>query len=373
MQAYHEMQVWDGVSDARVGFETATDGMPTAIAHMIENVNLTSALLTRIEELGGVDLYESARVVDISLGVDMRDDEGPDLSTWPVVRLSSGHALHARLLVGADGANSPVRSFAGIESRGWDYDRHGLVATLAHADGFPLNERHRIAYQRFLPTGPVAMLPLSGRCSTITWTTTPEYATLLKSLAPNDFVAMVNAAFRLRPVELDYLHTMSTGQAEEVAWRLQHTSVQVPPTVPHYVEAVHNQKAVSFPLRMRHADSYTKHRVALVGDAAHTMHPLAGQGLNAGQGDVASLASCIEQAVAHGLDIGVALSLAPYASDRYLANHILIGVCDKMHKLYSVGSGPLVSLRSWGLSAVNAMQPLKSFLMNQAAGGTSLF
>jgi ubiquinone biosynthesis monooxygenase Coq6 len=108
--------------------------------------------------------------------------------------------------------------------------------------------------------------------------------------------------------------------------------------------------------------------VALVGDAAHTIHPLAGQGLNQGQGDVQSLAKTIEYAVSHGQDIGVTMSLESYVSDRYAANHLLLGVCDKLHKLYSVGSGPLVPLRSVGLTAVNALGPLKSFFMNQAAG-----
>ncbi len=125
---------------------------------------------------------------------------------------------------------------------------------------------------------------------------------------------------------------------------------------------------------MRHADSYIGERVALVGDAAHTIHPLAGQGLNQGQGDVESLAKTIEYSVSHGQDIGVRMSLEPYLSERYAPNHVLLGVCDKLHKLYSVGSGPLVPLRSWGLNAINAMRPLKNVIMDQASGnGIKLF
>jgi ubiquinone biosynthesis monooxygenase Coq6 len=132
---------------------------------------------------------------------------------------------------------------------------------------------------------------------------------------------------------------------------------------------VHTGTVASFPLKLRHADYYTHHRVALVGDAAHTTHPLAGQGLNAGQADVASLARCLEGAITRGADIGTIPSLQPYAADRYLPNHALLGVCDKLHWLYSVGSGPIVPLRSLGLSAVNALSPLKNFLMRRAAGG----
>jgi ubiquinone biosynthesis monooxygenase Coq6 len=104
-------------------------------------------------------------------------------------------------------------------------------------------------------------------------------------------------------------------------------------------------------------------------DAAHTIHPLAGQGLNQGQGDVATLVQTIEAAVQTGQDIGSSLSLEAYNSERYAANNLLLGVCDKLHKLYSVKSGPLVLLRSLGLSAVNKLGILKGLLMRTAAGG----
>lgn len=366
IQPYQEMQVWDGVSDARIEFEWDSQvASGTTIAYMVENLNLTSGLLKRLDELGGVSVYDNARVERISHGEETED--GLDLTEWPVVHLAGGKLLYARLLVGADGANSPVRSFAGIEAKGWDYGRHGVVATLQLEGSGWGGEQMKVAYQRFLPTGPVAMLPLPGNYSTLVWSTTPENAALLKKLAPKDFIAMVNAAFRLSPVELDFLHTQSGGQADEVAWRFQHKHVD-PATVPQAVLGVQEGSVASFPLKLRHADTYIGERVALVGDAAHTIHPLAGQGLNQGQGDVQSLAKTTEFSVDHGMDLGTRMSLEAYNAERYAANHVLLGVCDKLHKLYSVGSGPLVPLRSLGLSAVNAFGPLKSFLMNQAAG-----
>ncbi|KAK3310688.1 uncharacterized protein B0T15DRAFT_407930 [Chaetomium strumarium] len=367
VQAYQEMQVWDGVTGARIEFDWApgsTSAAGTTIAYMNENLNLTSGLLKRLEELGGVSVFDSAKVERISYG---EETEDLDLREWPVVHLAGGKQLSARLLVGADGANSPVRSFAGIEARGWDYNRHGVVATLElEGEGWG-GEHTKIAYQRFLPTGPVAMLPLPGNYSTLVWSTTPSNASLLKSLSAKDFIAMVNAAFRLSPTDLEYMHTQESGQAGEYSWRLEHTPFDYH-AVPQTVVAVQEGTVASFPLRLRHADTYIGERVALVGDAAHTIHPLAGQGLNQGQGDVQSLAKTIEYAVSHGQDIGTTMSLEPYVSERYAANHVLLGVCDKLHKLYSAGSGPLVPLRSVGLSAVNAFGPLKSFLMNQAAG-----
>jgi ubiquinone biosynthesis monooxygenase Coq6 len=367
VQAYQEMQVWDGVTGARIEFDWAPGSAPadgTTIAYMNENLNLTSGLLKRLEELGGVSRFENVRVERIAYG---EETDEVDLREWPVVHLSGGKQLSARLLVGADGANSPVRSFAGIEARGWDYNRHGVVATLElEGEGWG-GEHTKIAYQRFLPTGPVAMLPLPGNYSTLVWSTTPSNASLLKSLSAKDFIAMVNAAFRLSPTDLEYMHTQESGQAEEYSWRLEHTPFDYR-AVPQTVIGVQEGTVASFPLKLRHADTYIAERVALVGDAAHTIHPLAGQGLNQGQGDVQSLAKTIEYAVRHGQDIGVTMSLDPYVSERYAANHVLLGVCDKLHKLYSVGSGPLVPLRSAGLSAVNALGPLKTFLMNQAAG-----
>lgn len=362
------MQVWDGVTGARIEFDWPAGSASSAktIAYMVENLNLTSGLLRRVQELGGVSVFDNAKVDKITLGA---ETEETDLRDWPIVHLSSGRSLAARLLVGADGANSPVRSFAGIESRGWDYERHGVVATLRLEGPGWGGQFRKIAYQRFLPTGPVAMLPLPGAMATLVWTTTPENAAVLKKLSTDDFIATVNAAFRLSPVDLAYMHSQTAGQAQEYEWRLQHTPLpDAQVAIPQAALSVQDGSIASFPLKLRHADTYIGERIALVGDAAHTIHPLAGQGLNQGQADVQSLVQSIQHAVSHGQDLGTYLSLEAYNRDRYAANHVMLGVCDKLHKLYSVGSGPLVGLRSVGLQAVNALSPLKSFFMEQASG-----
>ncbi|TVY20616.1 Ubiquinone biosynthesis monooxygenase COQ6, partial [Lachnellula arida] len=365
VQGYGQMRVWDGVSGAAVHFDAfgaEKEDEGGVVAYMNENANLTAALLRRVEELGGVEILDGEKVEDIALG---REMEQGDLSQWPVVKLSGGRELAARLLVGADGANSPVRGFAGIESSGWDYGRVGLVATLCmEGEG---EGGAKTAYQRFLPTGPVACLPLPGKFSTLVWSTTPELAAKLKSLSPRDFVGMINAAFRLGVVDLKYLHTLEGGQEEEAAWREDHVGFDGS-KIPQRVVGVQEGSIASFPLKLRHADTYIGERIALVGDAAHTTHPLAGQGLNQGQGDVESLARTIEFGVAHGMDIGVRMSLEQYEAERYAKNHVLMGVVDKLHKLYAIESGPLVGLRSLGLRAVDALEPVKGFFMRQAAG-----
>lgn len=143
------------MSGSQISFSAGLQGSESTIAYMCENNNLVSGLLSRIAELGeGIDIMDKTRVEKISFG----EDNGElDLRSWPVVQVSSGKQLAARLLVGADGANSPVRTFADIETRGWDYGRHGVVATLNLEE-----EGEKIAYQRFLPTGPVAMLPVKS-------------------------------------------------------------------------------------------------------------------------------------------------------------------------------------------------------------------
>ena len=364
------MQVWDGVTGSRIEFDwqqTQERRSDTTIAYMTENDNLVRGLITQLSELGGADVFHNSRVEDISLGPrqPLEDDTGLDLSSWPYVTLVSGETLAARLLVGADGLNSPVRTFAGIGSEGWDYNRHGLVATLQLED----SPEASIAYQRFLPTGPIALLPLPGPFASLVWSTTSSNAAHLKSLSLDDFTSMVNAAFRLSTVDIAYMHSISSGQADQLSWRLQHTPQMAEGyQIPYRVTDVQEGSVASFPLRFRHADTYAMHRVALVGDAAHTIHPLAGQGLNMGLGDVESLARIMESAAAHGQDIGDQLTLETYNAERYEPNHRLLGVVDKLHKLYSFGSGPVVGLRSLGLKAANAIPALKRFLMQQAAG-----
>ncbi|RPB00900.1 ubiquinone biosynthesis hydrox [Choiromyces venosus 120613-1] len=360
IQAYHGMQVWDGVSGSRIEFNWDAEDSST-IAYMTENVNLVHGLLSRLEELGGAELIDKTRVEGISFG----EDHGSlDLRTWPIVQITGGRKLAARLLVGADGANSPVRTFAGIESRGWDYGRHGVVATVKIED---VSSAERTAYQRFLPTGPIALLPLPGNFATLVWSTTPEIAAQLKEFSPVDFVAMVNSAFRLSNVDIEYMAKMDGGISEEYQWRQSVTPFDKA-GVPGTILGVQEKSIASFPLKMRHADSYISERVALVGDAAHTVHPLAGQGLNQGIGDVQSLIKTLETAVQTGQDIGSTLSLEPYYSDQYFKNNLMIGVVDKLHKLYGTTFPPVVAVRSLGLRAVNVMEGLKSMIMKQAAG-----
>lgn len=382
VQPYQEMQVWDGETGSSISFdwESPTSESSPTVATMTENANLVRSLLSRIASLedGNTSIFSNTTVAGIDNGID--HPEGPDLSAWPVLSLSPKSqssetevpkTIAARLLVGADGINSPVRTYADISTDGWDYNRHGVVASL---DLSPLEpEGLRAAYQRFLPSlgGPIALLPLPNNHATLVWSTTIENASYLKSLPTSSLTSMINAAFRLSRTDLSYMLTLPasnpTEHEDELSWRLQHTDL--PSHLPPTVSSIQPGTVASFPLRHRHASTYISPRVALIGDAAHVIHPLAGQGLNLGIGDVASLSRTIEYAMEHGMDIGDYLSLEPYPYERWGVNAKVGLACDLLHKMYNVpGNGPVAWGRSLGLDIVNRVPLMKSFFMKQAEG-----
>ncbi|KAG0240844.1 putative ubiquinone biosynthesis monooxygenase [Actinomortierella wolfii] len=429
------MQVWDGVSGARIVFDAAdstnelhpkilsclqervfgghqadsvqrppsgassepatTQDRRPVLAWMTENLHvqygLRKQMLAHQSRGVALDVFDKTKVLGISTPThdaataSATSGTTTDLSDWPVIELDNGRSIQTRLLVGADGVNSPVRSFAKIESLGWDYGQFGLVATLK-LDSSPCNVRRQgegVAWQRFLPTGPIALLPLNNGLASLVWSTTPKLAQDFKKLPPQAFCALVNAGFSATPAELEYLYKNigADGQPlvdfeKEIEWRAsvaEKESLVDPkraaetPRPPKVVDVQANTRA-PFPLRLRNSNSYVEDRVVLVGDAAHTVHPLAGQGLNQGLADVECLARVIEQSLRSGSDIGNIHSLTPYSSERFLPNLAMLGTVDKLQKLYSTDFAPVVWARSFGLSAVDQLGPLKTELMRFAMG-----
>jgi ubiquinone biosynthesis monooxygenase Coq6 len=404
VQAYDEMQVWDGGNDSSLQFDWSSEtskynAPPRTVATMTENANLTKGLLDRIAELGAAEsLIGETSVKGIENGED--DPEGLDLRSWPVLTLerkssTAPKTIAARLLVGADGFNSPVRAFAGIASHGWDYQRHGVVATLRiqppldETDDFdlfasePLPNR-ATAYQRFLPAlgGPIAILPLPNNHASLVWSTTPTNATYLKSLPPAAQVSMINAALRLSQTDIKYMFTLpssasssSNKHEEELNWRLQHTP---PPPIsrqPPLITSIQSGTMASFPLRFRHASSLIAPRVALIGDAAHTIHPMAGQGLNLGLADSHSLARTIQYAVERGMDIGDSnFSLEGYNRERFGKGLVMGGGVDMLNWAYQLGGGgdgilsaAIGRARGLGMGLVGMVPGLREGIMRGAS------
>ncbi len=313
---FRDMRVWDATGPGRIHFDSAAIGEPL-LGWIIENRVIQYTLLERAPALANVDLLCPAALSLVTL----RDDAVH-------VQLDDDRAFHTRLLVGADGAGSRVRRWSDIRTEGWSYDQKAVVATVStekfHAE---------TAWQRFLPTGPLAFLPLhDGRCS-IVWSTTPAQADHLLQLDEDDFA-----------LEL----------AEAFDWRLGD------------VTGITARGA--FPLRLQHARTYVKPRVALIGDAAHVVHPLAGQGVNLGLMDAAALAEVLLDASAADKDIGSLKVLRRYERWRRGENLLMLGVLDGFKRLFGSTLTPVRLLRNLGLSATDAAVPIKNLLARRAMG-----
>lgn len=339
------------------------------MAAMCETINIQKSLLLRLQELEEYDdtIVDNAKVESITTD-SPSNSNGID---WPIIKLSDGQLFQTRLLIGADGYNSPVRKFSGIGSRGWNYDSMGIVGVITvNNDSFNLN-----AYQRFLSTGPLAILPLPDNKATFVWSIKNEQAQILKSITNDDiFVALLNAALKLDEIDLQYvlnklsIDSNDVSVIDDISWRLSllepeyNSGNKVPFELPEIISILPNSRA-GFPLKMAHVDSYISNRIALLGDAAHTIHPLAGQGLNLGQNDVLELLSAIETAVDRGLDIGSTLALEPYFSNSYPYNHAVLGACDKFHKIFTTNFTPIVWARLLGIKIFNNMSPIKNMFV----------
>ena len=246
------------------------------------------------------------------------------------VKLASGETIEARLLVAADGKRSQLRERAGIKCVGWSYPQLGIVTTVAHA-----RPHHGKAVQHFLPSGPFAILPLTGNRSSIVWTEENERGRAIMATDEGRFLDELTKRFGLR-----------LGAVSLVGPRQ------------------------FFPLDMQIARSFVADRLALIGDAAHVVHPLAGQGLNIGMRDVAALAETVVEATRLGLDIGAAPQLQRYERWRRFDSAFSAAVMDGLNRLFSNDSAPLRSLRDLGLGLVDRAPPLKRFLVREAAGRT---
>ncbi len=242
--------------------------------------------------------------------------------------LDSGRTLSARLIVAADGADSRVRAMAGIATQGWRYDQQGVVATVT-----PQRSHRDTAWQRFLPEGPLAFLPLGeGRCS-IVWSTSPAQAARLLALDEGAFCKELSSA--------------SEGVMGDI---------------------VASGPRAAFPLRLQHARDYVRPRLALIGDAAHCVHPLAGQGVNLGLLDAAALAEVLRDAQLAGRDIGALKTLRRYERWRKGDNLLMMGVMDGFKRLFGTAWSPLRLARNAGLSFTDRLQPVKDFIMRRAMG-----
>ncbi|HEY2248167.1 MAG TPA: ubiquinone biosynthesis hydroxylase [Bradyrhizobium sp.] len=284
-------------------------------AHMVENRHLIDALVARAQA-EGVDLRATAVT-----SYESRSD-GID------VTLADGSAIDASLLVAADGARSKLRERAGIATHGWDYDQSGIVVTVGHE-----RDHQGRAEEHFLPAGPFAILPLTGRRSSLVWTERRAAAARIVALNEEEFHG-----------ELEQRVGLHLGEVKAL------------------------DKPRAFPLSYFVARSFIAERMALVGDAAHVIHPIAGQGLNLGLKDVAALAEVVVDAARLGMDIGQTDVLERYQRWRRFDTMAMGLATNSLNFLFSNKSTLLRAVRDIGLGLVDRAPPLKSLFIRQAAG-----
>ncbi len=322
LSPYRHMTVWDANGVGAIDFDASNVNAPQ-LGHIVENGLLQQALLQRLSTSRAVQPIAPAVIEAFA-----RDGEQIALE------LAGGRRLTAPLLVGADGAQSSVRDWAGIGLREWDYHHRGIVATIA------TEKAHgACARQIFRDDGPLALLPLrtadgDERFCSIVWSCEPARADELLALDDDAFARALTTASE------GVLGTVTAVGARQ-----------------------------SFPLRARHARAYTAPNVALIGDAAHTIHPLAGQGINLGFSDARVLADEIRRAVTRQLPLGEPSLLARYQRARVGDNWLMLGAMEGFKRLFGTSAPLPVMLRNRGLDLVDRSGALKRLFIRHALGG----
>ncbi len=289
------------------------------MGYMLEDRYLRRALLKAMADEPRISLINDARVV-----AQETDQTGVTLT------LESGDTLRGGILVGADGRKSGTAARAGIKRTGWDYGQTALVCAIDHE-----KPHHGIAHQFFMEPGPLAVLPLPGNRSSIVWSERTKMAEAIQGLDDSDYITALKPRFG------NFLGEISLAG-----------------------------KRFTYPLNLTIANSFIAARMALIGDAAHGMHPIAGQGLNAGLRDVGALAEVLTEARRRGEDAGSALVLDRYQQWRRFDTATLVASTDMVNKLFS-NDNPLLRLgRDLGMGLVNSLPGLRRGFMREAAGLT---
>jgi len=314
---YNKMNVWDASGNGQIFFDSVEVGQAD-LGHIVENRVIQKALQLKLAEFDNIDLLMPLQLQALQI----EDGKGVKLVS------SDGQQLSADLIVAADGANSWVRKQTGISLHTWAYKQTAIVCNV-HT-----SESHQNAcWQQFMPDGPLAFLPLADGQSSIVWSTTEEKSQALLTMDEQCFNQ-----------ELQITFGSSLG-------RIQLSS-----------------KRGAFPLRLRHAKHYVEQHLALIGDAAHTVHPLAGQGVNLGLLDAVVLAEEVLKGVEKHRSPGALSVLRPYERRRKTDNMAMLAAMDGFKRLFSNNITPLKQLRNFALNSVDKLSPLKNTMIKRAMG-----
>lgn len=353
MKEVKKLQVWESSSDAMIAFQQPE--MAKDVAFIVENDVILKSLMECLHTLSSrVHVLNGAKAVKLNLPTQEKDD-------LVSVILHDGKILKTKLLVGADGLKSLVRTTMGTKYINWSYNQKGIVATLKLSEP----TENVVAWQRFLPSGPIALLPLTDDLCSLVWSVSLPVAERLMQMPDEEFVDALNKALW----DDGNMNTFAESAVANLRSVLStlcpgHDTVrQLPPSI----LSVQEGSRAAFLLGLGHATQYVAPRVALIGDAAHRVHPLAGQGVNLGFGDVECLVSCLETSVYNGTDIGSLGYLLEYETQRQ--RHVVpsMAAIDALHRLYSTELMPVVVLRSLGVTLLDVLNPIKERIIKHAS------
>lgn len=312
---FRRMRVWETAGDTE--FNSDNIDLPE-LGHIVENRVTQLALLDRLADFDNVDLIAPSRIEKI--------DYSPGKKS--ILQLADGSELQTKLLVAADGGNSRVRQAVGLGVSSWDYKQHAMVIYVETDYG-----QQDITWQRFVPSGPQAFLPLTGNYGSIVWYNSADEVRRLKDLTNDELISELMATFP------DCL-----GKVKQVLG------------------------VASFPLKRQHAQQYVKAGVALVGDAAHMINPLAGQGVNIGLLDAAALAEVLVEAYNEGGNIADVVVLQKYEKMRRNENLRMMTVMDVFYRVFSNQILPIKVVRNFALGLAERILPAKNKVMRMAIG-----
>jgi len=313
---FTDMHVWDDTGVGEIHFDCAEIGEPY-LGHIIENSVILSSLYDRMLNFDNITLISPGKIKNICY-LDERAE----------IELHDNALLSTKLVIAADGSQSWVRQHAGIIVRGWDYPQDALVTWVKTE-----NSHEHTAWQRFMPDGPLAFLPLKNGYSSIVWSTAPEHVQQLLTFSDTEFCSALSNAF---------LNTLGP--------------------------VIKNGPRGRFPLRYFVTENYIKPRLALIGDAAHTMHPLAGQGVNVGLQDVAALSEILLKAWSKNTDIGSISNLRQYERSRRAENTPILATVNGFQRLFGSRDPVLTWARNSGMKLTQNIPMLKNQIMRQAMG-----
>lgn len=348
-QEVKDMKVWGSFSNDYVHF-THDIVKP---AFIVENDEIINSAVMENSSVPNLEIKYGNTISDVNLNC----NKTPLLHE---ISLKDGTTYQTSLLIGADGANSVIRNALDVNYISWKYDQYGVVATVSLADDM----ENSTAWQKFLPDGPIALLPLKNDVSSLVWSVPSNKAKVLTELPEDAFVDALNQALTSEPIRDNFISNVS--DASKSVLEFLRMNKHVVPLAPPYIVSMVSGSRASFPLGFGHSSDYIKPGVVLIGDSAHKVHPLAGQGVNIGFRDVRCLAEKLTRGIIDGRPLGHYKDLKNYETEAQRNNLPLLTAIDLFHRVYTSKNNLLRAFGDASFHIAECITPVKSIMKHLA-------